>query len=152
MSRPVVILGSEPFGHEHDLEDVHGAPFWQPGFDAGAWSVLSLPDRGMTPQGTDRAYRAEFTLDILPPMLTVSVQSDDGLWMWLNGVALGHWGGEWQEEGCVNDRAECLETTVVEPLDVTDLIRPGRNVVAARVSNPVMNTYFDVLPECQDPT
>ena len=40
----------------------------------------------------------------------------------------------------------------MEPLDVTDLIRPGRNVVAARVSNPVMNTYFDVLPECQDPT
>jgi len=34
--------------------------------------------------------------------------------------------------------------------DITDLLVPGENVVAARVSNAVMNAWFEVLTECVD--
>ncbi|MCA9299663.1 MAG: hypothetical protein KDA28_11385, partial [Phycisphaerales bacterium] len=73
---------------------------------------------------------------------------DDGLWVWVNGTYVGNWGGAWQEEGCVNENAECLVTIQVDPIDVTDLLVVGTNTLAARVSNPVANAYFEILPEC----
>ncbi len=61
---------------------------------------------------------------------------------------VGQWGGGWQEEGCVNDEANCGETTEVAPVDVTALLVAGENTIAARVSNPVVNSYFSITPEC----
>ena len=63
---------------------------------------------------------------------------------------MGQWGGAWQMEGCVNEHANCLITTPVDPVDVTALLVEGPNLLAARVSNPVLNSYFDVLPICVD--
>lgn len=140
---------SDPFAEMADPQDEHGLPFHAPEFDAGGFSGVELPDDA-TPAGFDRVYLGEFELTALPPSLWATVQSDDGLWLWLNGTFLGHWGGGWQEEGCVNDEANCGEYVLVEPLDLAPLLQPGGNVVAARVSNPFMNTWFDVSTECID--
>jgi hypothetical protein len=140
--------GSQPFPGADGPVDSAGIPFWDVNFQMIGWSTVSVPDSGHAPPGTDRAYRAEFWLDSLPPALFLSMQSDDGMWFWLNGTLVGHWGGDWQQEGCVNEDAACTESVDVSAVDVTAFLLPGRNVAAARVSNPVMNHWFDVYTEC----
>ncbi len=132
-----------------DPTDSEGTPFWDPSAALDSFSGVSLPHRDI-PVGSDRAYVGSFWLDTLPPGLFVDIQSDDGLWVWVNGVEVGHWGGDWQEEGCVNENAECLYTVDIDPVEVTDLLVPGENRFAARVSNPVANAWFELTPSCVD--
>ena len=140
---------SPAFGGADDPTDDSGRPFYQPDAYMIGWHTIGMPYVDI-PAGQDVAFRAHFTVENLPPALLLSMQSDDGIWFWVNGTAVGHWGGAWQEEGCVNENAECAETTTVPPQDITDLLVPGENVVAARVSNAVMNAWFEVLTECVD--
>jgi len=67
-------------------------------------------------------------------------------------AALGgwSWAGSWQEAGRVNEDAECLKTTTVEPLDVTAPLVIGENVVTSWVSSSIVNSYFSITPECID--
>jgi hypothetical protein len=143
-------LGSPHFPEASDPVDGQGLEFFDPGADLSAWEPITLPDRGI-PLGQDRAYVGFFDLAEIPINLSLNLQSDDGIIVWVNGTFVGQWGGEWQAEGCVNENAQCLVTSEVEPVDVTDLLVVGTNVVAARVSNPVANSYFEIIPECVDP-
>ena len=140
--------GSQPLTTEATPTDGGGRAFYDAGFDLAGWSTVVLPDSGHTPAGTDRAYRGTFTLSEVPDAVYIDVQSDDGIWLWVNGVAIGHWGGAWQEEGCVNDEARCLVTTTVDPTEVTSALVAGENVVAARVSNAVDQAYFQLHALC----
>lgn len=142
---------SAPFEGMDAPTDDDGLPFWHGDFDAASWTGVVLPDTGPIPQGTDRAYRAvvQFT-DMPPGFLKLSLESDDGLWLWVNGSFVGHWGGEWQQEGCVNENAGCLDSIDVEDQDITDLLVGGENVIAARVSNPVMDAWFELDAHCVD--
>jgi len=142
--------GSQPFSTQADPVDGWGRPFYALDYDMVGFSTVSMPDAGHTPAGTDKVYRATFHLDWVPDKLFLSMQSDDGMWFYANGELLGHWGGDWQEEGCVNDDASCTEYVYVDPVDISDLLQVGSNVVAARVSNPIMNSFFDVYTECEE--
>lgn len=142
--------GSMPFGHEDDLTDGNDRPFYDVNYTMVDYSTVSIPDQGHITSGYDKAYRATFWLDAIPPALFLSMQSDDGLAFYLNGELVGEWGGLWQEEGCVNDNAGCSVSITVPPVDVTDYLVVGNNVAAARVSNPVDNSYFEVYTECVD--
>ncbi len=142
--------GSQPFEYADDPTDYAGRPFYAVDYDMLDYSTVLLPDMGHTPPGMDRVYRATFDLWNLPPALFLSMQSDDGMAFWVNGTLVGEWGGGWQAEGCVNDDSNCSEFVIVPPQDITDLLVEGYNVVAARVSNPVMNAFFDTYTECKD--
>jgi hypothetical protein len=144
---PVAWLASGPFATADDPVDLAGLPFHAPGFSPDGWTPVVLPDRN-TPIGFDRAFRGTLDLPVLPPGAVLDLQSDDGLWVWVNGTFVGHWGGDFQQEGCVNENAECLVTITVAPPDVTSLLVPGTNVIAGRVSNPVQNSWFEVTPLC----
>lgn len=139
--------GSPAIVAQADPTDASGAPFWDPAFVEEGWLPAPLPDRSAA-TGADRAYRATFTLDALPGAVLVDLQSDDGIWLWINGAPVGHWGGDWQQEGCVNEDAECSVTVDVPPVDVTEWLVVGPNTIAGRVSNPVANSFFDVIPSC----
>jgi hypothetical protein len=145
----LVWVGSTPFTDPLDPVDAAGLPFWDPAADTTAWPAVTLPDRDV-PIGTDRAYVGTFELAELPPNLSVSLQSDDGIWLWVNGAEIGHWGGAWQQEGCVNENANCLVTTSVPDVDVTPHLQLGTNRFAARVSNPVFDAWFEVIVTCVD--
>lgn len=139
--------GSPPFDTQADRVDPAGVPFWDPAHQLVDYSTIVLPERNI-PVGFDKAFVAWFDLPDPAPQLHLELQSDDGIWVWVNGVSVGHWGGDWQQEGCVNDNANCVESVVVLPVDVSSYVQPGANVIAARVTNPVMNSWFEVLAVC----
>lgn len=139
--------GSQPFATEPDPTDGSGRAFYADGFDLVGWSTVALPDSGHNPPGNDRAYRAVLSRPAVE-RLFVELQSDDGLWLWVNGAPVGQWGGGWQEEGCVNDEANCSETETVAPVEITAFLRDGENVLAARVSNAVAQAYFHLHAYC----
>lgn len=140
---------SDTIWDEADPTDADGLPFWEPQY-ADSFTSIALPDAHQVPAGADRAYRSTFTLDAVPVAVEVDLQSDDGVWLWVNGALIGHWGGDFQEEGCVNDQANCLEFVVIEPVDITEWLSEGDNLVAARVSNAVEGSWFDLVPACID--
>ncbi|MEQ1502222.1 MAG: hypothetical protein ABMB14_08320 [Myxococcota bacterium] len=142
-------VGSDPFATEPDPVDPTGLPFWDPLADDSAFAAVALPDRTI-PIGLDRVYVGRWTEASLPFDLSFELESDDGIWLWMNGAFVGHWGGDWQQEGCVNEHANCLVTTVVAAVDVTDRVVVGENQLAVRVSNPVSNAYFDLIAHCRD--
>lgn len=142
--------GSQPFDEAADPTDDSGVPWYSTSFDMVGWSTVSLPDSGHCPAGNDRVYRAWFSVPDLDHRYTFRLQSDDGIWVYINGSYVGHWGGEWQEEGCVNDDASCSEAVDVDPVNITDYLVAGDNLVAIRVSNAINNHYFDLQYECED--
>jgi len=138
---------SPPFTEEADPTDSSGNLWHESGFDTAGHSAVALPHADI-PIGHDRVYLATFRLDAIPPDVSLNLQSDDGLRVYLNGALVGQWGGTWQQEGCVNEQASCKEFELVAPVRVTDLLVEGDNVIAARVTNPVVNAYFSIVPEC----
>lgn len=142
--------GSQPFAEEADPTDSSGRPWYATDYEMVGWSTVSMPDSGHCPSGYDRAYRAWFTVSDVEHRFKFRLQSDDGIWLYVNGEFVGHWGGDWQEEGCVNDDAGCEVTVEVDPLNITEHLRAGENLVAARVSNAVNTHYFDLQWECED--
>lgn len=140
--------GSMPFSTEPDPADSAGRPFYAWDYEMRDWSTVSMPDSGHNPSGNDRAYRGVLSLPSVGERIFVDLQSDDGLWLWVNGLAVGHWGGDWQEEGCVNDEANCLATHAVDPVEVTAHLVAGENLFAARVSNAIEGSYFQLHARC----
>jgi len=143
-------VASPTFADAPDPVDGGGVVFWEASANVSDWDPVLLPDRDI-PVGEDRAYVGLFDLPEIPVNLSLNLQSDDGIIVWVNGQYVGQWGGDWQLEGCVNENAQCLVTIQVDPVDVTHLLHVGTNTVATRVSNPVENAYFEIIPECEEP-
>ncbi len=139
--------GSQPFDTEAAPTDGSGNDFYDTAYSMSGWSTIAMPERNV-PTGYDKAFLAWFELADVPPDMTLTVASDDGLWLWVNGQSVGHWGGDWQEEGCVNEGGSCDVMVDVDPIDVTEFLVPGWNVIAARVSNPVVGSWFDLSAAC----
>ena len=57
-------------------------------------------------------------------------------------------GGDWQQEGCVNE-APCGDNTLLAPLEISDQLVMGSNRIAARVSNPFMGSAFELSVHCR---
>ena len=38
-----------------------------------------------------------------------------------------------------------------DPIDITDVLEPGANVIAARVSNAIAGSWFEVEAHCVEP-
>lgn len=143
-------IASTPFGAQDDPIDDAGKAFYEADFTATGWQAVTLPDVGAVPAGNDRVYRGTVVVTGAPPSVLVEMQSDDGLALWIDGQPVGTWGGAWQQEGCVNDAANCLTFTEVDPVDVSARLGEGTHLVAARVSNPVENAYLDLRFRCAE--
>lgn len=133
--------------------DRSGQPWHNPAFDDRDWPVITLPDVQHQTEASDRFYRGVFALLRIPRAVTVTVASDDALWLYLNGVQVGHWGGGCYTEGCVNDPlGMCGTNSVVAPIDVTRFLVTSRNVIAAHVTDRgqgggrVFRLEFQIVP------
>lgn len=142
--------GSMPFTGESPLTDSSGRAYYATDYSMLDYSTVVTPDEGHIPSGYDKAYRVDLWLDATGPRFFLDIQSDDGVWIHLNGREIGHWGGAWQEEGCVNDLANCTEYVETPPIEITDELQVGSNLLAVRVSNAIDGSYMWVSPRCSD--
>ncbi len=124
--------------------DGSGARWWMPEFDDTSWAITATPDENSIPERNDRFYRGYFHVDNPQTFGLLEVASDDGLWLYVNGAFMGHWGGEWRQEGCVNSPHFCSVREEVPPITVNSALHSGTNVVAVRVSNGPGLSSFNV--------
>lgn len=130
-------------------EDDAGALWSDADFDDTSWEVLAgLPDREVGPTGHDVFYRSNFWLDEVVGVTTVNFRGNDGMWLYVNGSAVGHWGGAWREEGCVNVANGCGVTSEAPPADITPFLRAGHNHVAVMLTNGPPDYSLDVNAHC----
>ncbi|MFN3667235.1 MAG: IPT/TIG domain-containing protein [Sediminibacterium sp.] len=127
--------------------DSKGRRWFDPDFDDSDWTPITLPDNNSfySLKPLDRFYRASLNLSNWGT-IRLSFLSDDGVWIFLNGRFLGHWGGQWRIGGCVNNpMGRCLENVNVQPIAIpSNLLVSGNNVIAVRVSNGGYDSYFDM--------
>ncbi|HEY5638913.1 MAG TPA: hypothetical protein VIW01_02580, partial [Dehalococcoidia bacterium] len=131
--------------------DGGGALWYEPSFDSSSWSSISLPDVnsiGANP-GYDRFYRAVVFVASPATFDHIAFQSDDGLWLYVNGTFLDSWGNG----GCTNNPpGSCATNQNVPPIDIRPYLQAGSNIVAVRLNNAAGPTsYFD-LNTAPEPT
>lgn len=125
-------------------------PWFHPEFDDSSWDEIELPDDNAFGDDVKHAryYRSRFRIDDPTVALSAVFSSDDGIWIYCNGAAVGHWGAQENRPGCVNDPLErCGINGTVPPVEIPRaLLREGENVIAVKVNNgDCCFTYFNLL-------
>jgi len=110
-------------------------------FDDQAWQEVTLPVNKWGKEQADFLARLRFDFKPGAGKVLLSFESDDGIWIYINGKSLGHWGGNFGERKCVNRCSSRRED--VAPLDITSRLVPGPNIIAFRVHNAQGNGYFN---------
>ncbi len=124
--------------------DNQGIPWFELTFDDSGWQNISLPDFNTWGcDFCDRYYRGYLTLSQNFGKITISFASDDGLWFYINGNFINHWGGACHESGCVNNPYRCGVSTGVDPLDITSFLHGGTNLIAVHVSDAGADDIFN---------
>lgn len=107
------------------------------------WIPVQLPDDSSLEQGSSRFYRGKFRADNPDQDLYIEFASDDGMELYVNSQLVGSWGGAYGSQmGCVN--MSCPTNKDIAPINVRPYLRSGENLIAARVYNGYMGTYFDL--------
>jgi len=126
-----------------ELRDEWSKLWYDQAFDDYAWSPTTLPnDNNFGCNVCDRFYRHWFEYPSADRTIKLSVKSDDGLWLYVNGKPAGHWGGNCHGEGCVN-RPGCFYNASVPPIDITPYLQVGWNLISAHVSEAGGGELFD---------
>jgi hypothetical protein len=141
---------ASPVTKSKGLRDQSGRQWFETEFDDVDWEHIELPDDNSFGDEVKHArfYRSYFHLRAAAESLSAVFSSDDGIWIYVNGRPLGHWGARENRGGCVNDPLErCGVNGTVQPVPIPqDVLVPGRNVVAVKVNNgECCFTYFNLL-------
>lgn len=102
---------------------------------------ISLPNSGWNCNNCYRRYRGTFDLNDLSRTIKAYVESDDGVWLYVNGAFLGHWGASTGQLRCVNHFFGCELNDSVNDIALTNLIR-GKNVISAVVYDGGGGEFF----------
>jgi len=116
--------------------DAQGHLWSDPDFDESTWQIVTLPDIGSIPGEHDRFYRTNFVLSDDPSHRTrvfLSLAADDGIWVYVNGNLVEHWGGDCHDGPLAGD---------VHGIDITQFVVTGTNTIAAHVSNGPGGSWF----------
>jgi murein DD-endopeptidase MepM/ murein hydrolase activator NlpD len=113
--------------------DAQGHLWYETDFDDVSWTDLQPPDVGSIPSGQDRYYRLHYAHEV-SGTTQIRLSTDDGVWLYVNGAFVGHWGADCHGGG----RADSVV------VDITSYLHPGDNLIAAHVSNGTGNSLFDL--------
>jgi len=143
---------ASPVTKQKHLRDRAKRFWYAPDFNDSDWEEIELPDNNEFGEDVKRQryYRSRFWLREPSEALSVVFSSDDGIWIYVNGHLLGHWGARENEAGCVNDPLErCGINGTVPPVPIPpEFLHPGENVVAVKVNNgQCCFTFFNLLVE-----
>lgn len=129
--------------------DDEGRYWYDPEFDDASWSLLGgMPDQQDDIADNDIFYRATFNLDRVVGTTQITFVGNDGVWLYVNGSHVGHWGGGWRQAGCVNVPEGCGTNYDAPPVDITPWLQAGRNTFAVMLSNGPTGYYLDIQAEC----
>lgn len=113
--------------------DGMGRSWFDSDFDDSSWTSVTLPNQW---SGSDRYYRGTFS--VAPALQSAFVQysSDDKITLYVNGVEVARH-GSCHGGGCVNALPGwgCAGNEIAAPVDITSVVVPGSNVLAAWVTN-----------------
>ena len=122
------------------LRDCAGPRGWTSfGFDDSSWTPVVVPLDISVPQSSDMFLRSTVHLPGFPTRVVARFSSDDGIWVYINERFVGHWGGGCHRGGCVNACGHGARA----PVDVTEFMVSGANLLVVHVSNGPGNGYFD---------
>jgi murein DD-endopeptidase MepM/ murein hydrolase activator NlpD len=114
--------------------DGNGRSWYEAEFDDSFWADLPLPDNNTIPSGQDRYYRLHYHISELTTT-EVTLSTDDGVWLYVNGQLAGQWGGDCQGEGGADGAL----------VDISAYLQPGDNLIAVHVHNGPGDSLFNVL-------
>lgn len=124
--------------------DSQGNYWFQTAFNDAEWQTIALPDfNTWNCDNCDRYYRGYLDLPTDFGKITASFASDDGLWLYVNGVLINNWGAACHQFGCVNNPYRCGTNVMVDPLDITSYLHPGLNLIAVHVSDAGWDEIFN---------
>jgi len=125
--------------------DSQGNLWFESNFNDTGWQEITIPDFNTWGcDSCDRYYRRYLNLPPDFSNIIVSFASDDGLWLYINGNFINHWGGDCHQYGCVNNPYRCFYSTWVDPLNITSFLRPGLNLIAVHVSDGGGDEIFNL--------
>lgn len=149
--------GIGPLPRRTSPQDGRSSWWFDKEFDDKGWEELTLP---IPERSNEKIRRWDARQDVLARLhfnfkpgagkVLLNFESDDGIWIYVNGQSIGHWGGDFDEIGCVNRRcAGGGKEAKVDPVDITSHLAPGPNVIAFRVHNSEHYAYFfaTIVPE-----
>jgi hypothetical protein len=139
LEAPILWLASKVLKTSRTEMD-HARALWYFGaFDDGDWEEITLPDDNSFGEQTERnrLYRARFHLEEPTDSMNLVFSSDDGIWIYVNGNFLGHWGAKENKPGCVNDplnRCGIDGTIPAVPIPI-GFLKAGANSLAVKFNN-----------------
>jgi hypothetical protein len=137
------ILKEKPFIPDKDNS---GNKWYDYTYDDNSWiSLNKLPDKEWGCNDCDRYYRGYINLetdDLNNFNYFAKIEADDGIWIYINGNLVGHWGGEMHKGPCVN--CHWGSEVKVEPIFISEKLQSGKNVIAVHVSNGPGDSYFNL--------
>lgn len=137
------VIKESPFTPELDNRSFE---WYQYMFNDSSWQYVELPDKNWNCSKCDRYYRGYFNISKIGDFshdYYINVQSDDGIWIYINGKFFGHFGGAEHSEGCINV-SYCSLLKKINPLKIDDYLIEGKNLIAVRVSESIGSEYFNI--------
>ena len=126
-----------------NFQNFNNTSWTQISFNESGWEEISLPDKDWGCDNCYRRYRGTFNLETVPNNLKMQFSSDDGLWLYVNGKFIGHWGAnDVNEQKCVNGGI-CFYNEGVEDILLDNLVK-GKNVISAIVVDGGSDEYFNL--------
>ncbi len=112
--------------------DEGGRSWYEAEFDDSSWTDVSLPDSSTIPSGQDRYYRLHYHV-AEPTNTEITLSTDDGAWLYVNGQLVGQWGGDCQGEGGAEDAV----------IDIGAYLQLDDNLIAVHVHNGPGDSVFN---------
>ncbi|MFC1612295.1 hypothetical protein ACFL29_00390 [Patescibacteria group bacterium] len=112
-------------------------------FNDSFWDTINLPDKNWGCDDCYKQYRGTFYLDNIPSGLKLHIESDDGVWLYVNHYYIGHWGSDDPRRLLCANGPTCGNNEEVDDIPLTNL-RTGKNVISAVVLDSGFGEYFNV--------
>jgi len=117
------------------------------GYNDSSWINITLPTPCKdTCTDCDFYFRKKINISGTPLSVKYKFNSDDGIWLWVNGNYVTHHGADCNKGGCAGGGGGCCNGAENDVWrDITSYFNAGDNIVAVHLSEHLGNEYLDML-------